>query len=181
MSEFTNPADSRWLGWIGSNPTRTPAVRAASATRARPSVTISKPCPTERPPSCPARHATHLGVVGREARHGGAERRDPVARIRRPLHAGNQELQDRRHRRDADRNAESVLEEQLDVRRVVLRKLEFPETDRVEASGCVGLHILLERGTDRGDLGEGENHERPGILERRRCAIGGFVSSFATR
>ena len=41
----TKPAVSRWAGWIGSKPRRTPASRAAAAARRRPSTTTRAPPP----------------------------------------------------------------------------------------------------------------------------------------
>ncbi len=74
-----------------------------------------------------------------------------------------------------------MLAQERDVRGVVGRQLELPEADRVEAGCRIRLDVFREGGADRRDLREREDHERPGILARSRCVIGGFVSSFATR
>ena len=68
-----------------------------------------------------------------------------------------------------------------DVRVVVLGQLELPEPDGVEPGSRVCLDLLDERCPGRGDLGQRENHERPGTLASSRRAIGGLVSAFATR
>ena len=138
------------------------------------------PSATVRPPSGPERHATHSArtrrTVGRSL-----ERADPLLDVGGPLHPGDREREHRRHLGTQTETRKAVLAQQRDVRLVVLGQLELPEPDRVEARCGIGLDVLGERGADGRDLGEREDHARPGSRASRRCGIGGFVSSFATR
>ncbi len=122
-----------------------------------------------------------LGLVRGKSPDRRAQRFDALGRVVRPFHSRDCERQDRRHLGDAHGDAKPVLMEQSGVGVVVVWQLELPEPDRIEPGRCVGLDVLGERGVDRRDLGERENHERPGSFARRRRAIGGLVSSFATR
>ena len=84
-------------------------------------------------------------------------------------------------RRNAHGDAQVVLIEERHVRRIVGRQLELPEPDRVEPGRGARRDILREGGPDGRDLGQGADHERPGIRARSRCVIGGLIRSFATR
>ena len=184
-SELMKPASSRCEPWIGSNPTRTPAASAAAAD-ARERVDDAAPSPRSRSD----RRAARRGTRRRPARSAANRRTDassaanPLLDVGRPLHAGDRERQDRRHRRHADRHAEAVLAQQRDVRLVVLGQLELPQPDRVEARPRRTPRRPRRTSRRAVEISESDVITRgrgSGIRASRRCGIGGFVSSFATR
>ena len=162
---------SRWEAWIGSSPSRTPASSAAAASRRRPSTTrLRAACLVAAAGRAgEAEHA--VGLVEGEPVQRRSHRRDPLLDVVRAV--DHRVGQDRRHLRDAVRDAEAGRAQRLEGGFVVA-ELHLPDPDPVEARCFVRADVLLERRSDGRDLAEGERHGSPGTFASTRRTSGGL-------
>ena len=169
-SELTNPACSRCVACTGSKPTRTPREPAAAATLRSPSTRISVPSASGSAAERAREARDALGLVRREPR----DRRAAAPRSRSAGSSGPSMPG------IASGSTDGTSGTQTATRRPCSRssamfasssggQLELPEPDRVEPGGRICFDVLRERCVDGRDLGERENHERPGSFARSRC------------